>query len=128
MIVFRRLHLESSLPPEELRARLDAAMGVSGWHAFDPKWSGDIDTPFLGKMDGTSFKAMRRSRYRCAKLRGSIHGSAVDAEIGLPEVTIVVLVLTVIIFFPIAIVNSLLARHDIRELEARLREVVSATR
>jgi hypothetical protein len=128
MIIFRRLHLESPLSPEELRARLDAAIGLSGLHVFDPKWPGDIDTPFIGKMDGMSFKGMRRSRYRYAQLRGSIQGSAVDAEIGVPELYVVGLVLTIIIFFPIAIVNFFSARNDIRQLEARLREVVSATR
>ena len=128
MIVFRRLHLESSLSPEELRARLDAAIGLSEAHFLDPKWSGNIDTPFIGKMDGMSFKAMRRARNRFAHAHGSIHGSAVDAEIGVPRFFVGVLVLTTIVFFPIAILNFFLARNDIRQLEARLREVVSATR
>ena len=67
-----------------------------------------------------SFEAMRRA-HRFAQLRGSIHGSAVDAEIGVPKSFVAVLVVTTIFFFPIAILNFFLARNDIRQLEARLR-------
>jgi hypothetical protein len=123
MITLKRLHLVSPLSAGELRAKLEAAIGRSELYALDSSWSGDIDTPFAGKVEGQSFKARRRGPGGQTMIEGSIYQNVLDVEIGMPVVSIVPM-----LFIPIAIVFFFVVRYDMAQIEATFRELANAPR
>lgn len=123
MIILRRLHLASPLSTAELHARLDAAIGRSESSVLDPSWSGDIDTPLVGKLKAFSFKAQRRPRSGYTIIDGLIRDNVLDVEIGLSKWSAIA-----ILFPPAAIAMFFAVRYDLRKIEETLREIANATR
>jgi hypothetical protein len=136
MITLRRLHIESTSSPEELRTRVEASIGRTLLAMFDTTWSGDIQTPFVGKITGATFTARRRARNQYARVHGTIEGNTIDAEIGLPSHALITfplgLAFGLVIFWPFAIlitvVTAFLIRYDVNEIEKLLRDIAAVGR
>jgi hypothetical protein len=123
MIALSRIHIESPLSAEELRARIERSMGHT-LGLSEPMWAVD-NTPFIGEMNGLRFHAQRRSRSRYLSVDGALDESAIHATIGMPGWRMVVAIAS-IIAFPIAIYLWVTIAIDWIMIENKLRQLAGS--
>lgn len=132
MITLRRIYIETPLSTDELRARLDAAIGRTVMNIYDPGWLEEKKTPLAGKVDGMLFDARLRRQHQYVSVSGSIHGSTISAAAGITPLALAGAVLSIAFFtfmaWPVGILAAAIAlfwgRRELARVEQALRDVV----